>query len=130
MLVSKSLAQNEILDRTKNYEGLSNLMTLDNHIIDKNILIEYIKNLLNSTEKIYYDKIPAPINDNVNYSVKGLRHKYLYDIIINNKVILIWHNKIYNVYEFWATSNKKLRKCINIIKRRIYKSEEYHSKKI
>jgi hypothetical protein len=105
-------------------------MTLDNNIIDKNILIEYIKNLLNSTETIYYDTIPAPVDDNVNYSVKGLRHKYLYDIIVNNKIILIWHNKMNNMYEFWATSNKKLRKCMNIIKNRIHKSIEYHSTKI
>ena len=130
MIVTKLSAENEILNRTKHYEGLSNLMTLDNHIIDKNILIEHIKNILDSVDNVYYDSIPAPIDDNINYSVKGLRYKYLYDIIKSNKIILTWHNKISNVYEFWATSNKKLRKCMNIIRCRIHKSTEYHSKKI
>jgi hypothetical protein len=126
MILAKETAENDIINRTNNYNGLSNLMTLDNHIIDKNILIEHIKTLLSSTDKVYYDAIIAPIDKNINYSIKGLRHKYLYDIIKKNNIILIWHNKNSNKYELWATSNKKLNKCKRIIENRIGKSILYH----
>jgi hypothetical protein len=127
MLLTKELAENDIINRTKNYEGLRNLLTLNNKFIDKSILIEHIINKLNSTNDIYYDTIDAPDNININNSVKGPRYKYLYETIKNIDIILIWHNKERSKYEFWATSKKKLNKSMRIIKSRINNAIKYHS---
>jgi hypothetical protein len=129
MLLTTELVQKDILDRTRNYTGLTNLLSLNNQVVDKQILITHIINIINSTDFFYYDTIDAPLDYNINNSVKGPRYKYLYDIIQKMSIILIWHNKNINKYEFWATSKKKLNRSMWIIKNRINEATKYHNKK-
>jgi hypothetical protein len=126
-ILLKDDADLQIRNRTLNYNNLSKILDFYNNIVNKDEFILNINKKLNNSEYIYYYSIPAPLLNNINYSIKGNGFKYIYNIIKNTKIIFIWHNKDINCYELWSTCRRNLIRAIYILKRRINSAIEYHN---